>query len=282
MPKGKGKRSRKGKKDWRRNVNVQDEEDFGRLKETSDSQLFVVDKPSKQIPIRSKKDRKKLISDRPLYSDKFTTPIGKNKVENIQKKTETNRYIQRISDNLEKQKNKTVIQPEKQSEPITNKDKQNGFFDLWGAEDIQVNKKVVKRNKTLKDSLPSSELTKVLPGQSYHPSQSDHQELLKAALDQITEKVDPEMRASQKLKPTKPKQPDVEVKWNYSSSEEDDEEEEEKEDRSNDFDSRIKEINRHYSTKFTTTQRNKLKRKKNEMLKRKRAKEATKPRNIDR
>lgn len=274
MPKGKRK-SRKGKKAWRKNVDVQEEEDIGRLRETSDNQLFVVDKPSKIIA-RSRQEHKQLIATSTLFEDKLSTPIGKNKVESIQKKTETNKYIQKISDRLEKEKKQVKSDRSKSKQTNT-----SDYFDLWGTDEIpKVNPNVIKRHKQVKETLPQSELTKVLPGQSYHPKASDHQKLLQEALDQITDKLEPELRATEKLKPTtKVKESDVEVKWNYSDSEDD---EEEKPTKTDEFEDHMKEINRHYSTKFTTTQRNKINKRKKEILRRRIANRSGKTRNIDR
>merc|ERR1712110_387909 len=79
MAKGsRSNRSRKGKKAWRKNVDVTDVEDVARLRSTTNEQLFVVDKPVR-APVLSRKARKQLISSRTLYSDAISTPIGKNK-----------------------------------------------------------------------------------------------------------------------------------------------------------------------------------------------------------
>eukprot|EP00339_Tiarina_fusa_P018315 CAMPEP_0117009044 /NCGR_PEP_ID=MMETSP0472-20121206/8331_1 /TAXON_ID=693140 ORGANISM="Tiarina fusus, Strain LIS" /NCGR_SAMPLE_ID=MMETSP0472 /ASSEMBLY_ACC=CAM_ASM_000603 /LENGTH=379 /DNA_ID=CAMNT_0004711233 /DNA_START=41 /DNA_END=1177 /DNA_ORIENTATION=+ len=258
----KTKRSRKGKKAWRKNVNVADEEDMGVLQDTEDKRLFVVDKPKKSsLDDLTRKQKRQEILRKPMFEEKMSTPIGKPKRTDIPRKTETNKYIQRLADQLESKRKSEIKQTEKvNAEPVQN------VFDLWGSDISGVNSKASKRFKEARKELPSSKLTDVDPGQSYHPTTADHQKLLQKALDQVTTKLDPELKATEKMKPTAPRRPDVEVKWNYSDSESEEESEEEMDEE----DKRTKEINKHYSTKFTKTQRNKMKKRKELVLKRRR------------
>ena len=267
------KRSRKGKKAWRKNVDVRDEEDFGILREADDSRLFVVDKPGKQAEL-TRKERKALIAGRPLFAEKLTTPIGKEKRTGKPRKTETNRYIKRLADNLEKSK-------KHESKPVAKAAEPKAFFDLWDSDivDDKVNPNAAKRYKEASNSLPASSLTAVDPGQSYHPKSADHQNLLSKALDQVSNKLEPELRATQRLKPTTRKKPDVEIKWNYSDSEDEVEESEEELDEE---ERQLREITKHYSTKFTTKQRNQIKRKKLILQRRREAKAKKKSGNSDR
>ncbi|MCR9067142.1 MAG: hypothetical protein NXI00_24465, partial [Cytophagales bacterium] len=92
-------------------------------------------------------------------------------------------------------------------------------------------------------------------------------------------KLEPELRATQRLKPTTRKKPDVEIKWNYSDSEDEVEESEEELDEE---ERQLREITKHYSTKFTTKQRNQIKRKKLILQRRREAKAKKKSGNSDR
>ena len=256
MPKG--KRSRKGKKAWRKNVDVEEEEDTVRLRETEDSQLFVIDKPTR-AEILSRKQKKEKVAKSILFEEKYTTPIGKNKLQNIPKKTEANKHIQRLAANLASTKEKTS--EKKESKPK--------LFDLWGSDEIKPRSTALKRSRNNRENILESTLTTPDPGQSYRPRKEDHQNLLTKALDQVSKKLEPDMYYGKKMEPTAPRRPDVEIKWNFSDSEDDEENMDEKSlgDLQNEVEEeklkeRMKKIQKNFSTKLTKTERNQLKKKK--------------------
>jgi len=267
-----------------RNVDVQDEEDMGILRVTEDQRLFTVDKPKKTKPVLSKKERREQIKNKPLYEDKISTPIGKSKQNGVPKRTEANKYIQRLTSRIESAKKNGTTIPTNNTKKKDEDQTSGQLFDLWGSDQVDhVNPNVVKHFKKVKESLPPSSLTSVDPGQSYRPRAEDHQELLSKALEQVTKKLDPEIKAAEQIAPTAPRRPDVEVKWNYSDSEDESEENEKLQLVSDQDEERWKELSKHFSTKFTRTQRNKMKLRKDMALKRqKELKSKNKNKNFDR
>jgi len=267
MAKGsRSNRSRKGKKAWRKNVDVTDVEDVARLRSTTNEQLFVVDKPVR-APVLSRKARKQLISSRTLYSDAISTPIGKNKHTTKPKNTPADQRLERIAQQLARltEKPSPVQTPVPTAAPT---------FDLWGSDDIKPSRK--KKSPSAQGVLKSS-MSIVQPGQSYRPRHEDHQNLLSLAMERVDASLRPEIEAAKKITPTALRTPDVEVKWNYSDSENEEDEDQQDLDRDHpidhaqQIDELEKNLGRHYSMKFTRTQRNKMKRKKELMLQHRRA-----------
>ena len=266
--KNKRRSSKRGKKLWR-NVDVSEYVDNVKLAETTNTDLFIIDKVAKgkTTELLSKDQRKERIKNKILYQDSIIAPHDPKAKVDAEKNNST--IIRKFHKNIKKQE----IEPEKFVDKTIAKRKQKEeIYDIWGVpkEEIVQTPKIYENR--LKPKVFTSRIsTEVSGGMSYRPTTEDHQQLLGAALDQLVKKQTKEENIQKRLNypshlRNEPRE--MQVKLEFS----DDEDEEIKEEVDEDEQTkREKEIMKHYSMKLTTTQRNKKRRLRVAMAERKRA-----------
>ena len=170
----KAKKSKHGKKNWRKNIDVSDIERSQQklnqekiknqsIKNLKDQDLFELDEEDKDIIDNNKNKNKKFLG-------KKTKKIKKSS-------KQEERQIKRIISNMpQNQKNKEKQEEEKQ--------KQNQIYDLWGSNTItkaktEENKSISPNNQNLK--YPKVPLPH--PGQSYNPNKTDLNKLLATVVE---------------------------------------------------------------------------------------------------
>lgn len=246
-------RSRKGKKEWRKNISTDSLEEQIRLEARDDQHLFVIDKPfTKQVHPVTRTDRKLKYQNLTLYQDLYSVPKGSSKLDFEPVNTPEAVHIRKLAYQEKKKASKQSYRSsaKKSSDPQ--------FFDIWGDEP-EVAEPIIDKTRVLPTAL-----TKPLPGQSYNPDSASHQELLKTALDSLTRKQDSALKTEEKAKRLLSKYreaSEVVVKIHYSDSEDEDESLPDASTTTDpELEARMKELAKHYSMRLTRTQRNKIKR----------------------
>ena len=174
VTKTKTKKSKHGKKNWRKNIDISDIER---------SQLKLNQEKIKNQSIKNLKDQDLFELDE---EDKYIIDNNKNKdKEFLGKKTkkikksskQEERQIKRIISNMpQNQKNKEKQEEEKQ--------KQNQIYDLWGSTTNTTSK--VENNKSISPNNQNLKYPKVPlphPGQSYNPKKTDLNKLLATVVE---------------------------------------------------------------------------------------------------
>ncbi|KAJ3102507.1 Glioma tumor suppressor candidate region protein 2 [Phlyctochytrium planicorne] len=209
IKKAKTKGSRKGKREWVKNIDITglesdldqlrtEERLGGKLHERSNESLFTIDKAG-DSKIRQSIKNKPLKVDEILknqsaipspFNHSRTKPKSTVAVQNANGKTKfVSKAMKKQVEELAKQLAvaKPVVEGKKR--------KANEMKDLWGAREEPkteldtneylepVRKKDVKKPKLINDKLPISAVKVAEPGASYNPTFDDHQTLLGKALD---------------------------------------------------------------------------------------------------
>jgi len=262
---GKQRKSRKGKKAWRKNIDVTGLEDQIIAAAKPDAQLFIEDKRPIE-PELSKQQRKQKIRAKVLHTDSVSIPqpIGTSKPASTN--TPQHSYFHQL-----------VAKHKHPSQPPTQKKKKHEeeIFDLWSTPVPTTPRKEEPEMRGVTKVL-QSKLTSAIPGQSYNPTKGDHQKLLKSALDELTkvqEKREQEEKAASVLLAKYRLPSEMEVKIHYDSSDDEDEEVQKPQPSTTDeIEKKLQELAKNYSTRLTRTHRNKLaKRKRNEFVAKRRA-----------
>ena len=165
--KAKTKKSKHGKKNWRKNIDVSDIEKSQQrlnqekikkqsIKNLKDQDLFELDEPDKNI-IKDKNDKNK---DNSLLGQK----TKREKKTSKQEARQIKRMIE-ISNLNANNKNKEE-----------DKEKENQLYDLWGSDTKSKTNKNTSQLKYPKVPLPH-------PGQSYNPNKKDLNKLLSSVVE---------------------------------------------------------------------------------------------------
>ena len=174
VTKAKTKKSKHGKKNWRKNIDISDIErsqqklNQEKIKNQSiqnikDQDLFELDEEDKDI----------------IDNNKNKEFLGK-KTKKIKKSSkQEERQIKRIISNMpQNQKNKEKQEEEKQ--------KQNQIYDLWGSSTNTTTKPKTENNKSVSPNIQNLKYPKVPlphPGQSYNPKKADLNKLLSTVVE---------------------------------------------------------------------------------------------------
>ncbi|XP_031555540.1 ribosome biogenesis protein NOP53-like [Actinia tenebrosa] len=202
----KKKYSKKSKRNWRKQTDIKDVEEFleevrrdertgGPAADKADGSLFFVDTiklktpdEDKSVTKRSRK-RKLLKQDELLLPDTRIKPVGSKKPKVNKKKTKKGKDFDSESSDEEipADKNRNQVKSKEKKEQKESR----GYFDLWSTEDklqgdehyLKITRKTkIKAPKTVKrkvTELPAVEVA--APGASYNPTFEEHQELLQKA-----------------------------------------------------------------------------------------------------
>ena len=176
--KGKSKKSKHGKKNWRKNIDISDIEKSQQklnqqkiknqtIKNLKDQDLFELDEEDKNIE-QDNNDKKK---DKSLLNKK-------TKREKKPSKQEA-RQIKRI---IELSTTKAVQNNIEKEE--VEKEKQNKIYDLWGTNNnTNININTNKTNSLNKPNLKYPKVPLPHPGQSYNPNKKDLNKLLTTVVE---------------------------------------------------------------------------------------------------
>lgn len=185
--KSKSKTSRKGKREWRKNIGTAEVDTFveqealvnrsgGALDHVPSEALFFVDtSKDTQTARKVDKHRAKVLHADSILERNALIPVLKEPGHTGKKRKDRDHAMPLGA----KPKPTEVVEPKPAS-----KGKGLGFFDAWGSDEAGKAKKVVKRETI---SAPAVEVD--LPGCSYNPSFHDHQEALGVAVADEMKKV---------------------------------------------------------------------------------------------
>ncbi|KAG0608709.1 hypothetical protein M758_8G126300 [Ceratodon purpureus] len=194
--KSKSKTSRKGKREWRKNIGTAEvdalvehqalvDRSGGALDELPSEQLFFVDtsKDVAQGARKVDKHRAKVLHADSILERNALIPVLKEHGRSGKKRKDRD-HAMPLGAVKAKAEAKGGVEVEVEAKGVV-KGKGLGFFDAWGGGEGEKAKKVVRREAAV--AAPAVEVD--MPGCSYNPSFDDHQEALGAAVADEMKKV---------------------------------------------------------------------------------------------
>lgn len=191
--KSKSKTSRKGKKEWRKNIGTKEVDEYvektaladrsgGALEDVPSEALFFVDTTKDTSAVRKvEKHRSKVLHADSILERNSLIPVLKEPGHNNKKRKDRDHA-------------KPLAKPKAAVDVIglagkKQRGKSAGFYDVWGAADGQEDVKPVKSGGLKRDTILASAVEVDMPGCSYNPSFEDHQEALGLAVADEMQKV---------------------------------------------------------------------------------------------
>lgn len=197
--KSKSKTSRKGKKEWRKNIGTKEVDEYvektaladrsgGALEDVPSEALFFVDTTKDTSAVRKvEKHRSKVLHADSILERNSLIPVLKEPGHSNKKRKDRDHA-------------KPLAKPKAAVDVVGSAGKKQraksaGFYDVWDAEDGQEGGKPVKSGGLKRDTILASAVEVDMPGCSYNPSFEDHQEALGLAVaDEMQKVIDRELK----------------------------------------------------------------------------------------
>lgn len=268
---------RKGKKDWKKNIDITDVENDleeirkeeiafgGKIEEQANEDLFTIDVEGDSEVKRKNKSKKLLTIEEILKPQSKVKSLGSNRNKDSVSRYNLSKYTKEQVNLINKRKAEGKINK------VSKKKKSNSIItrDLWEESDNVepqefnfFNQPKPKAPSTLKYNKLAEKVEAVKvghPGTSYNPSFTDHQDALRIAVDIEQKKEDEKAKIEKELSYP----PELDEMSDHEIADDDDEEEEEEEVNDSD-DQKITKV----TERKTKAQRNKEKKNKEKEEKR--------------